>query len=94
MNNSLEEIERKALADMIKRRDLLNRAIADFEYELEHPLPPIDMDRVMTRVNASMEESRQAEERHYQKLLKDEKEGTLSPGGEAVLEHKKKEREF
>lgn len=44
MGNSFEEIERNKLADMIRRRNILNRAIADLAYELEHPRPPIKID--------------------------------------------------
>ena len=44
MSSSLEEIHREMLADLIKRRDLLNTSIANINYELEHPLPPIEVD--------------------------------------------------
>ena len=44
MINSFEEVERKTLADMIEWRDLLNRGIAELQYSLDHPLPPIQVD--------------------------------------------------
>jgi len=41
---SYEELRRETLLDMIRRRDLLNGAIADLQYSLDHPLPPIQID--------------------------------------------------
>ena len=44
MDNNFEVVQKNLLADMVTRRDSLNRAIADLTYELEHPLPPIKID--------------------------------------------------
>lgn len=74
----IEEIDRKTLADMIKKRDLLNDAIAQLEYSLANPPEPIDWNRVTTWVNEEMAKSKQMEERRYKELLTKEEEGTLS----------------
>jgi len=74
----IEELDRKALADMIKRRDLLNGSITQLEYHLANPPEPIDWNRVTTWVDEEMAKSKQMEERRYKELLTKEEEGTLS----------------
>ena len=44
MTKSFDDISREQIKDMRERRDLLTKAITELEYELAHPLPPIQMD--------------------------------------------------
>lgn len=47
MTNVDEEIKKirlKTLEAMKKRRDALNRDIAELEYAIEHPTPPLNID--------------------------------------------------
>lgn len=66
------------LEELKERRDKLSVAIARMEYELEHPLPPINHEEVDRWVDEQMAQERRRMLPRYKELLRKVADGSAT----------------
>lgn len=69
-------MDEKLLKELKERRDKLSEYIAQAEYELAHPLPPIDHEAVNRWVYEQMEQERTHMLPRYKELLRKVADGS------------------